>query len=312
MAAFTGYRKVDTIMQDNSRKRLAIMIGLTALLLLLDGCISSSKGRLTFNELAYPGSMSPYLYGPNSELVAKDRGLKVIKAFSSGKECWNEFYSLITLGSCKTTESIALEINEAIRSAGGDGMVNITVAAWPHAISYWHPLTLLPFWPSCTHVLVTGDIVKFDPTVEHGLPVSVQVRNIEEVLIREPENDETKGLQLHEQCRILGNMETLFVGYIGHSWVGSKFRFFSPFFNWYDMVPAEYTEEPSDFDTKQFIRRKALEKGANVVQVVYWTARESEAIKIHEAVRTAPSISHLQTVAALDILYWNCPTLTSH
>jgi hypothetical protein len=312
MAAFTGYRKVDEMMQGNSHNRLAIMIGLTALLLLLDGCISLSKGRLTFNELAYPGSISPYLYGPNSELVAKDRGLKVIKTFSSEKECWNEFYSLISFSGCKATESIALDINEAIRSAGGDGMVNITVTAWPHAIQYWHPLTLLPFWPSCTHVLVTGDIVKFDPTMEHGLPLSVQVQNIEDVLIREPENDETNGLKLHVQCRVLGNMETLFVGYIGHSWVGSKFRFVSPFFNWYDMVPAEYTEEPSDFDTKQFIRRKALEKGANVVQVVYWTAHESEVIKIHEAIRTAPSISHLQTVAALDLLYWNCPTLASH
>ena len=299
-------------MQGNYRNNLAIVSGLSILLLLLNGCISLSHGRLTFNELAYPSSMSPYLYGPNAELVSKDRGLTVIKTFSSGKECWNEFYSLITLGGCKATESIALEINEAIRSAGGDGMADITVVAWPDAISYWHPLTMLPFWPSRTHVLVTGDIVKFDPQVEHALPLSVQVRNIEDVLIREPENDETNGLKLHEQCRVLGDIETLFVGYIGHSWVGSKLRFFGPFFNWYDMVPSEYTEEPSDFDTKHFIREKALEKGANVVQVVYWTARESEVIKIHEAVRTAPSISHLQTVAALDILYWNCPTLASH
>ena len=145
------------------------MLGLAALLLLQDGCVSFSKGRLTFNELAYPGSMSPCLYGPNAEVLAKDHGLKFIKTFSNTKDCWNLFYSLLSLGECKATESVALEINKEIRSSGGDGIVNVTVTAWPDAISYWHPLTILPFWPACTHVLVTGDIVKFDAIMEHSL-----------------------------------------------------------------------------------------------------------------------------------------------
>jgi hypothetical protein len=79
---------------------------------------------MKFDELRYPASMSSYLYGPNNELLAKDRELRVINRFSGEYDYWGTFYSLMPLTG---TKDIGEEINKAIEEAGGEGIVNVKV-----------------------------------------------------------------------------------------------------------------------------------------------------------------------------------------
>jgi hypothetical protein len=279
-------------------------MGLFLFLLLHAGCMmSAAEGQLTFKGLEYPVSMSPYLHGEGDTLLRKAHGLRVIGPFAEERVCWNIFYSLVPLGQCKDTEAVALRMNEAIRAVGGDGMVNAAVQVTAGFMIYMHPLTLLPFWPADTHILVTGDIVKIDQTAKQEQRRKVPVASDKEVRIRERRENETQGFRLAEECLVLGRVEAIFAGHV----TGAINRGT----DWYDMVPAEKGDDIMEFDMKAYLRERGRLKGANVVQVVSVIGDRQSALQIHDMSPQAPSIEHFRWPAVLKVLYWNCPDLPS-
>ncbi len=108
------------------------------------------------DQLSYPVSLSPFLYGPRGELVAKAHGLVVVKQFEYKKTYWAIGYSLLSLSKVNDVASI---INNEIDHATGDGMINLTITAKQNPINSI-PLSFLPIWPGATELEVKGEIVK--------------------------------------------------------------------------------------------------------------------------------------------------------
>lgn len=125
---------------------LAIFVG---------GC-AGSRGVMTFDNLRHPTSMSAYIYGPNDEVLAKE-DLMVMGNVHIEKAYWGFMFSLVNVSDDK---KIVDAINQQVDEKGGDGVINLSVTAEGCAISGFTILQLLPIWPGCTNVVVTGDIVK--------------------------------------------------------------------------------------------------------------------------------------------------------
>jgi hypothetical protein len=123
------------------------------------GCgIGISGGRLNYDDLKYPASMSSSLYGPNGEVVQQGGRLKAVKAFEYTKYYWSTLYSIIPLsGSSDIVEQMDKEIEEA----GGDGIINVSVSSDYSKLTSVFPLNILPIWPGCSEIRVRGTIVRF-------------------------------------------------------------------------------------------------------------------------------------------------------
>lgn len=140
--------------------RLFLILIIMMLSILGTGCgISMSGGRIDFDDLKYPASMSSSLYGPNGEVVQQGDRLKPIKAFAYTTNHWSLLYSIIPLS--RTSSDIAEQMNKEIKEAGGDGITTVSVASDYSKLTSIFPLNLLPIWPGCSEIRVTGTIVKF-------------------------------------------------------------------------------------------------------------------------------------------------------
>jgi hypothetical protein len=146
---------------DKSRNQFRLII-LSATLLIILGCYpigaGFSRGKIQFDDLQYPASMSPYLYGPREEILAESKDLVVIKKFRFEKNSWNLMYGLISLAN---NNDIAERINHEISLSGGDGILNVEITTKNGIMNYIYILNLLPLWPTYTKLTVEGDIVKY-------------------------------------------------------------------------------------------------------------------------------------------------------
>ena len=239
----------------------------------MTGCFGAggSKGRITFDELKYPASMSAYLYSPNNELLAKDRELRVIDRFSYKMNFWGTLYSFVQLTGAK---DVGQEVNKIIEASGGDGIINVKVTAKPGFLTLSHPLTLLPFWPSNTEVFIEGEIVKYDPTMVRNAPhVTVPVMPGEVHILEAL--DQAVTIRLREQCRPIGKVETVTL---------KTRKVLSISLEHQDLV---------EFGILDRIKIKARGKDANVVQMLFLEG-------IHG------SLFAIDTVA-VGVQYWSCP-----
>jgi hypothetical protein len=260
------------------------------------GC-AGSRGWIKFDELRYPASMSPYLYGPNNELLAKDRELRVIDSFSGEHHYWGVVYSLVPLSG---TKEIGEQINRAIERAGGDGIVNVKVTSASNFMSEAFILNILPVWPSQTKVVVEGEIVKYEPGAKYG-----QLR-AEEVLII-ADLDDTVTNQLSKRCRAMGLGETLFAGSTPMSCAEPGADYWKQL--WKTMSPADTDGHfPHMLNS---VKMKAQVKGANVVQIVHLTYDHDEILEKHKETPLAPPVADYYHSVALDVRYWSCPTQTT-
>lgn len=115
-----------------------------------------------FQELKHPTSMSAYLYGPDKKVVAKGKGLKTIADFKYEKRVWGIMYTFVTLSE-DINADLTNKINGAVTNADGDGMINVAITFKESCgISRVPIINLLPFWPGCVDVLVSGEVVKLD------------------------------------------------------------------------------------------------------------------------------------------------------
>jgi hypothetical protein len=246
---------------------------------------------MRFDELKYPASMSAYLYGPNNELLAKDSELQEISHFSYKMRFWGTFYSLVPLTGAK---DVGQEVNNKIEASGGDGIINVKVSVKPGFLTDVHPLTLLPFWPSFTEVLMEGEIVKYDRTIIRNAPhVAVSVIP-GDVHILEA-SDQAVTIRLSEQCRPIGKVETVTFR------TGRKILsrvFFANGLEHSDLV---------EFGILDGIKMKARKKDANVVQVLYLNSFSRSYYSQDKTLTFTQTTSGDFDDVAVDVRYWSCP-----
>ena len=245
---------------------------------------------MRFDELKYPASMSAYLYGPNNELLAKDRELQVIEPFSYKTRFWGTFYSLVPLTG---TKDVSKEVNKKIEASGGDGIINVKVTAKPGFLTQFHPLTLLPFWPSFTEVLMEGEIVKYDPIMIRNAPYVAVPVILGDVHILEA-SDQAMTIRLREQCRPIGKVETVIFK------TGRKIlrRAQSNGLEHSDLV---------EFGILDGIKMKAGEQDANVAQVLYLNSFNESYDSRGKALTFTQKTSGDYDDVAVDVRYWSCP-----
>jgi hypothetical protein len=122
------------------------------------GCgIGISGGRINFDDLKYPASMSSSLYGPDGEVMQQGSRLKAVKAFEYTKYYWSTFYSIIPLSGSR---DIVEQMNNEIKDAGGDGMTTVSITSDYSKLTSVILLNMLPIWPGCSEIRITGTIVK--------------------------------------------------------------------------------------------------------------------------------------------------------
>lgn len=118
---------------------------------------AGNRGSVKFDTLEYPVSMSAFVNGPNKSVLVKDESLEVVKKFEFQKKQWAMVYSFVNLSN---DEIFAAEINKAIKDANGDAMINLNVTNANCFVNFGlFALPILPFYPGCSDITVSGDIV---------------------------------------------------------------------------------------------------------------------------------------------------------
>ncbi len=134
------------------------LIMATLCFLICGCCVSLSGGRLNFDDLKYPVSMSRSLYDSKGQIVVTESDmLKPVKFFKYTKDYWSTFYSIIPLSG---TSDIVERMNKEIEEAGGDGMTDVSLSADFSELNSAFPLNLLPIWPGRSKITIIGTIVK--------------------------------------------------------------------------------------------------------------------------------------------------------
>ncbi len=127
-----------------------------ALSLLLTGC-AGARTTVVAGHSRYPVSLSRALRDRDGSLVTAERR-KVVGQFSASHTAWGMVYSAAKL---TPRTDISDEVNAQVAAAHGDGIVHLAIVTRACALDYFaFPFGVLPFWPSCALVNVTGDIVR--------------------------------------------------------------------------------------------------------------------------------------------------------
>jgi len=259
----------------------------------MTGCfVAGSRGNVRFNELKYPASMSAYLYGPNNELLAKDRELQVVEQFSYKVNFWGTLYSLVSLTGVK---DVSKEINNKIEYSGADGIINMKVISKPGILTHFHPLTLIPFWPSYTEVLIEGEIVKYNPTMiknasffaTPAIPGNVHIL---EVL------DQADTIRLGERCRPIGKVETM------------TFRTGKKIVGRLNSLTGLQRSDLVELGILDGIKMRARKEDANVVQVLFLDSFYNLYYMDRDKPVTKPLIIMGDfNDLVVDVRSWSCP-----
>lgn len=142
-------------MRNQLFERLFCSIGPALALAFVLGC-AGSRGDVRFDSLAYPTSMSGYVYGPSGRALSP-KSLDVVAEFEHEARMWGMLFSWIPLnGKLDLSE----EINRDVEQAGGTGVVNLSVTSKGCPTNYVPALSLIPVWPGCADITVAGQIVK--------------------------------------------------------------------------------------------------------------------------------------------------------
>jgi len=120
------------------------------------GC-AGARTNLLFDGLRHPVSFSPVLQAGRVPAEDAHRGSfeRVVRAYSL-------FYGLIPLD---PNTDLAPLLEEEIARLQGNAVVDLKVTASSCAANYAYPMPLLPVWPSCVHLRVTGTVVEVKPSL---------------------------------------------------------------------------------------------------------------------------------------------------
>jgi hypothetical protein len=137
--------------------RRAVYALLVGLLLTTAGC-AGAHVEVTARQSRYTISMSQLVRDHNGTL-RDPRSLDRVGSFYADRTRLGFFYSLLTPLS---TFDISEAVNEQVAAVGGEAVIGLTVSASDgcDVLNNFAILNILPIWPGCVPVTVTGDIVR--------------------------------------------------------------------------------------------------------------------------------------------------------
>lgn len=123
---------------------------------MLTGCITGGRTEVRFDNTAYPVSLSPAVYGSDGAVLA-DTERTVVGELNVNLRAWSMVWGAVSL---KRIRDVSEKINAQIQEANGQAVVNMKILARQCGGNYVVPLTMLPLYPGCTKIKITGDIVR--------------------------------------------------------------------------------------------------------------------------------------------------------
>ena len=137
-----------------SRTMAVVMGGVLA----LTGC-AGARTHVVVASAEMPVSMSRAVRDADGVIVAADRR-EIVGHFDEDRTAWGMLYSAVKL---TPEKDISSALNEQVKRAGGDAVVNVSIATRQCGLNWFPVLNLLPFWPGCANVHVEGDIIRVRP-----------------------------------------------------------------------------------------------------------------------------------------------------
>ncbi len=131
--------------------------GAIAAAMLLAGCAGADY-RISADRLRYPASLSPVLPDTRGKPLYLDEDLKSVGEFSFSRTSVGYLY-----GMTGSPIDISDNLNDEVERRQGEGIVRLSFTASNCASSWFFPLTVLPFYPGCQNVTVTGTVVTRKP-----------------------------------------------------------------------------------------------------------------------------------------------------
>jgi hypothetical protein len=137
--------------------RFFVLVGI--FLPLFSSCTAGARGFVKFNNLKYPVSLSPHLFDKSGKIVSESNELKVIGQIDYEKTVYSMLYTIATINPQQEFGDI---INHQISEKNGDGVINLSVSTRGCVYNYIPIISLLPMWPGCTVINLSGDIIKYE------------------------------------------------------------------------------------------------------------------------------------------------------
>jgi len=136
-------------------QRVAVVAAALVLPLSLSGCIlNGSRASVVADPARYPISMTSVL--PDGEGRNLRLGGELV---SRGKLSGGGTACSFVYGATPATVDLSQLVNDQVAAAGGEGVAALAIEAVDLGLGWVFPLALLPFWPNCLSIKVTGDIV---------------------------------------------------------------------------------------------------------------------------------------------------------
>jgi len=125
--------------------------------LALVGCVGSRQD-VRFSSVTVPLSLSGQLLDAQGRLVA-DESLETVGRLGASRRGWSIFWTLLPMKGI----DFSRDINEQVAAAGGEGVINLQVTSQEGCTLSLNQVpfaALLPIFPGCADVAVSGDIVR--------------------------------------------------------------------------------------------------------------------------------------------------------
>lgn len=139
--------------------RSQAMVGLVVMSLMLAGC-AGARYRISADRLMYPVSLSPVLPDGQGKPLYLNEDLQPVGEFSFSRTSVGYLY-----GMTGTSIDISDNLNGEVERRQGEGIVRLSLRSGICASSSFFPLTVLPFYPGCQNLTVTGTVVTRKPAV---------------------------------------------------------------------------------------------------------------------------------------------------
>jgi hypothetical protein len=136
----------------NARNLLVVLLAVHA-----QGC-AGARWNARVDSARYPVSFSSVLSDANGQLLFLGEELEQVGEFRLSHTPVGFLY-----GSTTSDLDLSQEINGEVEAVRGEGVVNLTVSARGCGSSWLFPLNILPFYPGCQNVTISGVVVKRKP-----------------------------------------------------------------------------------------------------------------------------------------------------